>query len=178
MPINYCSHCGQQVELHIPPGDDRPRPVCPDCGRIHYTNPKIVVGCVPEWDRKILLCRRAIEPQLGLWTLPAGYLEAGETIEAGARREIREEAMAELDRVEPFALFNLAFVDQIYFMFRAGLVDGRFGAGEESLEAELFEEKDIPWEEMAFTVIRETLELYLSDRQKGRFSFHMGDIQP
>ena len=176
--INFCSFCGHPVETRIPEGDDRPRPVCPDCGRIHYTNPKIVVGSVPQWDGKILLCRRAIEPRLGLWTLPAGFLEAGETAEAGARRETREEAAAELSDVEPFALFNLAFVSQIYLMFRAQVMDGRSGAGKESLEAKLFEEKDIPWNELAFTVVQETLAWYFEDRRRGRFTFHIGDISP
>jgi ADP-ribose pyrophosphatase YjhB (NUDIX family) len=178
LAINFCSHCGVPVRMLIPEGDDRPRPVCPDCGRIHYVNPKVVVGAIPLWDGKILLCRRAIEPRRGLWTLPAGFLESGETVEAGARRETREEAGAELADMEPFALFNLPFVSQIYLMFRANLLTDSCSAGDESLEVGLFSEPEIPWDELAFTVMRETLRLYYADLRGGAFSFHIGDITP
>jgi ADP-ribose pyrophosphatase YjhB (NUDIX family) len=176
--MNYCSHCSARLDVLIPEGDDRPRQVCPDCGRIHYVNPKLVVGSIPEWEGRVLLCKRAIEPRLGKWTLPAGFLEAGETVEAGARRETLEEAQGRLDQVEPYALFDLVFVNQIYLMFRARLVDGRFGIGEESLAVELFEERDVPWDQLAFTVMEKTLRRYFSDRQTGQFPFRIGTISP
>ncbi len=176
--MNFCSHCGARVELRVPPEDDRPRYVCDHCGAIHYQNPKVVVGCIPEWEERILLCRRAIEPRRGLWTLPAGYLENGETAAHGAARETREEAMASVEELTPYALFNLAFVAQLYLMFRATLAEPAYGPGAESLEVDLFALGEIPWDALAFPVIRETLKRYVADRETGRYPFHMGDIQP
>jgi len=176
--MNYCSRCSARLDVLIPEGDDRPRQVCPDCGWIHYVNPKLVVGSIPEWEGRVLLCKRAIEPRLGKWTLPAGFLEAGETVEAEARRETLEEAQGRLDQVEPYALFDLSFVNQIYLMFRARLIDGRFGIGEESLAVELFEEREVPWDQLAFTVMERTLRRYFRDRQAGQFPFRIGDIAP
>jgi ADP-ribose pyrophosphatase YjhB (NUDIX family) len=175
--MKYCSNCGAAVALVLPPGDDRPRYVCPACGTVHYQNPRMVVGCIPEWEDKILFCRRRIEPRAGKWTVPAGFLENGETVAAGAARETLEEARARVVRLVPFALFNLTFVNQVYFMFRGPLADGRFAAGDESLEAELFTEAQVPWDEIAFPVIRESLRLYFADRARGNFRFHMGDIR-
>jgi ADP-ribose pyrophosphatase YjhB (NUDIX family) len=176
--IKFCARCASRMDLRVPPGDDRPRHVCPDCGWIHYINPKLVVGCVAEWEDRILLCQRAIEPRLGKWTVPAGFLEAGETVAEGARREALEEARAKVDIIAPYTLLNLTFVDQIYLMFRARLVDGEFGAGHESLDARLFEEREIPWEDLAFTAVKETLRHYIRDRLSGDFPFHMGDVSP
>ncbi len=176
--MNYCSNCGHPVYLGVPAGDDRNRYLCDHCGAVHYQNPKMVVGCIPEWEGKILLCRRSIEPRYGYWTLPAGYLENGETVEDGARREAFEEARVRMADMEPYALFNLAFVNQIYLMFRGAMTAPDVGAGDESLSVALFTEDRIPWDELAFTVIRETLNLYFRDRQRGEFPFHMGDIAP
>lgn len=176
--MKFCSDCGSQLKYVVPPGDDRERHVCPGCGRIHYVNPKIVVGCVAEWQGKILLCRRAIGPRYGKWTVPAGYLESGETAAEGARRETREEAKAEVEIIAPYTLLNLTFVSQIYLMFRARLVDGTFGCGHESLDARLFDEGEIPWNDLAFKTVSETLRLYFNDRAAGHFPFHMADIQP
>ncbi len=176
--MNYCSNCGEPVRLGIPPGDDRNRYLCDHCGIIHYQNPKMVVGCIPEWEDKILLCRRSIEPQYGKWTLPAGYLENGETVADGAQREAFEEARVRMASMKAFALFNLAFVNQIYFMFRGPMAAPDVAAGEESLSVALFTEDRIPWDELAFTVMRETLIRYFQDRKQGAFSFHMGDIAP
>lgn len=176
--MNYCSHCGGDLNLEIPDGDDRLRYICPKCQRIHYVNPKIVVGCIPEWDGKILLCKRAIEPRAGKWTIPAGFLESGETVAEGAQREAHEEALARVEALIPYALFNITFVDQVYIIFRARLVDGTFGVGEESVDAGLYEEGEIPWNDLAFTVVRETLEHYFEDRRSGHYRFHMGDIYP
>ena len=137
----------------------------------------MVVGCIPEWEDKILMCRRAIAPQIGKWTLPAGYLESAESVAEGAKRETWEEARAKVEIIEPFALFNLTFVDQIYFLFRAKLLNLDFGPGPESQEVVLMSESEIPWDEIAFDVIRETLQRYFADRSNGTFRFQMGDIQ-
>jgi ADP-ribose pyrophosphatase YjhB (NUDIX family) len=174
--MKYCSDCGAEVELRIPRGDDRPRYVCGACDTIHYQNPKIVVGCIPEWDDKILLCRRAIEPRYGLWTLPAGFMENGETAQLGAARETLEEANARVEIGELYALFNLPHINQVYLVFRGRLLDLEFGPGSESLEVDLLEEHDIPWERIAFPVINETLGLYFRDRANGRFELRSGDI--
>jgi ADP-ribose pyrophosphatase YjhB (NUDIX family) len=174
--MKYCSECGSRVELLVPDGEDRPRHVCGTCGTIHYQNPKIVVGCIPEWEDRILLCRRAIEPRCGLWTLPAGFMENGETSQQGAARETLEEAGARVDVGELYALFNLPHIDQIYLLFRSRLLDPDLAPGQESLEVELFAESRIPWEEMAFPVIKETLRLYFHDRRNGDLALRSGHI--
>jgi ADP-ribose pyrophosphatase YjhB (NUDIX family) len=174
--MNYCSNCGHQVAYRTPPGDDRSRHFCENCGTIHYQNPTMVVGCIPEIGDKILLCRRAIEPRYGMWTLPAGYLENGETVAEGAARETLEEAGARVEKLTPYALYNICYVNQIYFMFRARLVDNSFKPGNESLEVKLFSENEIPWAEIAFRVLQETLLQYFKDRPTGRFPFYMGEI--
>ena len=174
--MNYCSECGASVSLRVPDNDNVPRHVCEACGEIHYSNPKVVVGCIPQWQDKILLCRRAIEPRHGLWTLPAGFLENDETTIQGAARETREEAMARVDIQDLYALFNLPHINQVYVMFRASLLDPDFGPGPESLEVQLFDEQEIPWNDMAFPVIEQTLRLFYEDRTRGRFIIHTGDI--
>ena len=175
--MNFCSNCGQPLTYLRPPGDDRSRYCCETCGVIHYQNPLMVVGCIPEMEDQILLCRRAIEPCYGKWTLPAGYLENGESVAAGAKRETFEEARARVENLSPYALYNICHVNQIYLMFRARLKDNNFRAGSESLEVNLFAEDDIPWQKIAFRVIKETLIQYFKDRRNGRFPFYMGDIQ-
>ena len=174
--MNYCSECGSQVELLVPDGDDRPRHVCGACGTIHYRNPKIVVGCIPEWEDRILLCRRAIEPRYGLWTLPAGFMETGETSQQGAARETREEANARVEVGGLYTLFNLPHIDQVYLIFRSRLLDLGFGPGAESLDVELFTESEIPWDAIAFPVVKETLRLYFRDRRNGGLIQRSGDI--
>jgi ADP-ribose pyrophosphatase YjhB (NUDIX family) len=175
--MNFCSNCGQLLKYLKPPGDDRYRYCCESCGAIHYQNPVMVVGCIPELEGRILLCRRSIEPCYGKWTLPAGYLENGESVAAGAKRETFEEARARVENLSPYALYNICHVNQIYLMFRARLKDNNFRAGSESLEVNLFAEDDIPWQKIAFRVIKETLIQYFKDRRNGRFPFYMGDIQ-
>jgi ADP-ribose pyrophosphatase YjhB (NUDIX family) len=175
--MNYCSNCGNSVSLNIPPGEDRPRFFCESCGTIHYENPKLVVGCIPEMGEKILLCRRAIEPCYGKWTLPAGYLENGETVAEGAERETVEEACAKIEILSPYALFNIPGINQIYLMFRARLTDDHFEPGVESMEVKLFTEEEIPWEQIAFKVVKSTLKKYFRDRIKGSFPFQIDDIQ-
>lgn len=176
--MNFCSQCGAGLTQRIPAGDNRRRFVCDQCQTIHYQNPRMVVGTIPVWQDRILLCRRAIEPRTGLWTLPAGYLENGETMCDGARRETREEAGADLEELTPFALFDLPFINQVYLMFRGALTTTAYHPGEESLEVQLFSEADIPWDELAFVVVRETLKRYFSNRDEGRFRLHTGTIVP
>lgn len=174
--MKFCTNCGAGVELTIPPGDSMPRHVCSVCGKIHYQNPRIVVGCIPEWEDKILLCRRAIDPRSGLWTLPAGFLENGETIQQGAARETLEEARAEVAIGDLYTLYNLPHVNQVYILFRAKLLKPEFGTGAETLEARLFSENQVPWSELAFATIRGTLTHYYDDRRAGLFRFHLGTI--
>ncbi len=175
--MNYCSSCGGRLELRVPPGDSRERHVCTRCGEIHYQNPKLVTGCIPEYeDGRLLLCRRAIEPRYGLWTLPAGFMENGESCQEGAARETWEEAKARVEILQLYTTFNLPHIDQVYLLFRGRLADARFAPGEESLEVALFREEEIPWDELAFAVVRETLRLYFEDRRQGRFVPRVGDI--
>ncbi len=176
--MNFCSNCGARLAFRIPDGDSLPRFVCDSCGAIHYQNPKVVVGCIPEWEDRVLLCRRAIEPRYGLWTLPAGFLENGETALEGALRETLEEACAEADGGELFTLINLPHISQIYVMFRARLKSLNFGAGTESLEVRLFGEDEIPWQQLAFRTISFTLEHYFADRRQGKFAIHIGTVGP
>lgn len=174
--MNFCSQCGAHVTLRVPEGDTRERHVCLECGRIHYLNPRVVVGCVAEWQGKILLCRRAIEPRHGYWTLPAGFMEIGETTEEGAKRETREEANARVSLHAPFALFNVPHVAQVLVFYRATVMDGEYAAGHETLDARLFAENEIPWRELAFGTVHRALSHYFEDRRKGEFGFHTGTI--
>ena len=175
--MNYCGNCGARVKLSVPPGDNRPRHVCTRCGEIHYLNPKMVTGCIPTWEDRVLLCRRAIEPRYGLWTLPAGFMENGESCQEGAARETLEEANARVRIRQLYTTFNLPHIDQVYLLFRGELLDLDFSPGEESLEVELFREEEIPWEELAFAVVKETLKLYFADRRSGSYVPRVGDIR-
>ena len=175
--MRFCSECGQAVTLRVPDGDNLPRHVCDACGTVHYQNPKIVVGCIPEWEDRILLCKRAIEPRYGLWTLPAGFMENGETVQQGAARETLEEARAEVQVGQLYALFNLPHISQVYMLFRAQLMRPSFGPGAESLEVRLLREEEIPWDDIAFPVIGEALKLYYRDRAAGDFRLRSGHIE-
>ncbi|OOY35645.1 NUDIX hydrolase [Solemya velum gill symbiont] len=175
--MNYCSLCGSKVSKCIPAGDDRDRDVCDDCGHIHYENPKVVTGCLVEQDGKILLCQRAIEPRYGLWTLPAGFMENGETVEQGAARETWEEAMADVEVNGLYTMFSLTHINQIYMLFRGRFKSPEFSPGPESLDVKLVSEDEIPWDEMAFPGIEETLRLYLEDRKTGNFGPHLGEMR-
>lgn len=174
--MNFCSHCGARVVLAVPDGDDRPRFVCPVCKTIHYQNPKMVVGCIVEWAGQILLCRRAIEPRYGTWTLPAGYLENEETVFDGARREVFEEARARIERLTLYGLYSIRHVSQVYLIFRGALARPEHGAGEESLETELFAPGKIPWHDLSFPVIERTLRKYVEDSDRNVFPFHIENI--
>jgi ADP-ribose pyrophosphatase YjhB (NUDIX family) len=175
--MNYCTVCGSPLERRVPPGDSRERYVCTRCGEIHYQNPKMVTGCIPESeDGRILLCRRAIEPRHGLWTLPAGFMENGESSQQGAARETLEEANARVKILQLYTTFNLPDIDQVYLLFRGRLLSPDFSPGAESLEVALFDEAGIPWDELAFAVVRETLKLYFADRRRGIYQPRVGDI--
>ena len=170
--MKFCSQCGATVELRIPDGDSLPRHVCTRCAIIHYQNPKLVVGCVAEWDGKILLCRRAIEPRHGYWTLPAGFMENGESTLAAALRETVEEACARVELDALFALINIPGIDQVHLFYHGHLTDGVFAAGPESLETRLFDEADIPWNDLAFRSVTFCLRAYFDDRRAGCFVLH------
>lgn len=175
--MRFCSNCGSTVVLRTPPGDTLPRHVCDDCGEIHYVNPKIVVGAIPEWEDRILLCRRAIEPRLGYWTLPAGFMENAETTAAAAARETLEEACARIAVGEMFSLINVPHISQVHIVYRAQLLDLDFKPGEESLEVALFAEGEIPWNDIAFRTISLTLRRYYEDKRSGRYGFHACDLE-
>jgi ADP-ribose pyrophosphatase YjhB (NUDIX family) len=175
--MNYCSQCGQVVVFRVPPEDKLPRFICETCGTIHYQNPRMVVGSVAEWEGTILLCRRAIEPRRGYWTLPAGFMENHETLEGCARREAEEEALAEVELGSPVALINVPHASQVHLFFRARLVGGRFGVGHESLDAALYAEPDIPWNELAFPSVEFALRHYFSDRAEGRDGIHVTTLE-
>jgi 8-oxo-dGTP pyrophosphatase MutT (NUDIX family) len=175
--MKFCSDCGAAVSLKIPAGDSLPRYVCDACATIHYQNPKMIVGCIAEWENRILLCRRAIEPRMGLWTVPAGFMENGETTAQGASRETLEEANARVEVGPLYAMYNIPHINQVYILFRARLLDLDFSAGTESLEVKLFDEADIPWEQIAFATVRNTLTHYYTDRKAGEYRFHLGTIE-
>ena len=172
----YCSQCGQPTESRIPDGEDRPRHVCTACGVIHYQNPKMIVGCIIEHHGRVLLCKRAIEPRRGYWTVPAGFLELGESAMAGALRETREEACARVRIIAPYAHFDVPHIGQAYIIYRASLLDLDFAPGTESLEVKLVGLSEIPWSEIAFPVVRHSLELLSEDLDKGAFRSHQGAL--
>ena len=174
--MKFCSKCGSEVNERIPDGDDRLRHVCNSCGTIHYDKPRVIVGCIAEHGDKILLCKRAIEPRANYWTLPAGFMENGETTEAGAVRETWEEAKARVEPRHLYTMFNLPHISQVYLFYLADLPEPEFAAGPESLDVGLFEEDEIPWDELAFPVMRETLQRYYADRKTGEFNLYSADI--
>jgi ADP-ribose pyrophosphatase YjhB (NUDIX family) len=174
--IKHCRACGGTTRYETPADDNRDRATCTVCGTIHYENPLNVVGTLPFWGDRVLLCRRNIEPRRGLWTLPAGFMELGESAAEGALRETVEEAGARVEMLGLFTLLNVVRVGQVHFFYRARLLDIDFAPGPETIEAHLFSEEHIPWEEVAFRTSRRTLELFFADRRAGSFGFHTGDI--
>ena len=158
--MKFCSQCGESVSFRVPTDDNRERFICDSCGVIHYQNPKNVCGVILTRDNKVLLCRRAIEPRYGLWTLPAGFMENGETVEQAARREAMEEANAEAKELKLFGVFSMPYISQAYIMFSGELSEAPVSAGIESLEVGLFRQDEIPWDELAFPVVGESLKLY------------------
>lgn len=176
--MSFCIACGTQAVRRIPDGDNLPRLICPACGHIHYENPRLIVGCIAEWENRILLCRRAIEPRLGFWTLPAGFMENGESTAEAAIRETREEAGATVLLDAAFAMINIAHINQVHLFYRGKMADATFSAGEESLEVRLFEPAAIPWDDISFHSVRRCLEAYLGERDHGHFSFHELSLTP
>jgi ADP-ribose pyrophosphatase YjhB (NUDIX family) len=174
--MKFCSVCGELVRVGVPPGDNRDRFLCDHCGTVHYQNPKVVAGCIAHWEDRILMCRRAIEPRYGKWTVPAGFMENGEATYEGALRETLEEANARVEIEDLFVTVNLPHINQVYMLFRGRLLDLDFSPGDESLETELVSEEQVPWPEMAFPTVTEALKLYFADRHKGAFGVHMLDI--
>jgi ADP-ribose pyrophosphatase YjhB (NUDIX family) len=176
-PIKHCKQCGTVVVYRLPDdGDTKERAVCTSCNTVHYENPLNVVGTVPHWGDKVLLCKRNIEPRRGKWTLPAGFMELGETTAEGAARETDEEAGAQIEMQGLFTLLNVARVGQVHLFYRARLLSEHFKPGFETIEARLFAEDEIPWDEIAFRTVKETLEHYFADRRKGHFGTHVLDI--
>ena len=174
--MNFCIKCGASVSMIVPDGDTRERAVCDNCGHIHYVNPRIVTGCLPVHKDQVLLCKRAIEPRYGFWTLPAGYLENGETVAEGAARETMEEANANVTGLELYTVFSLPHISQIYMFFLSELNKPEFSSGEESLEVKLFSEDEIPWESLSFPVVTQTLEFFFEDRKTGDFPVRYIDL--
>lgn len=176
-PIQHCKECGAKVVYRLPDdGDLKPRAVCTVCHTVHYENPLNVVGTVPHWGDQVLLCKRNIEPRLGKWTLPAGFMELNETTAEGAARETHEEAGAQFEMQGLFSLLNVARVGQVHLFYRARLLSDQFNPGTETMEAKLFTEAEIPWDEIAFRTVKETLEHYFADRRAGSYGIHVIDI--
>ena len=175
-PIRFCRACGTAVRYVVPADDNRERAVCPACANVHYENPLNVVGTVPVWGDQVLLCKRAIEPQYGLWTLPAGFLELGETTAQGALRETDEEAGAQIELGPLFSVLNVARVGQLHLFYLATMTSPALNPGSETLEARLFLEDEVPWDAIAFRTVRETLRYFFADRRRAQFGIHCADI--
>ena len=171
--MSFCTACGHLTQDKVPLGDHQIRQVCVNCDTIHYVNPKVIGGALAIWQDKVLLCRRAIEPRYGLWTLPAGYMELFETMEQGSARETREEAEAEVDIEHLYCMYDIPRIGQIYVLFKAQLIDGKFGAGEETIESKLFAEHEIPWEQLAFPSVERTLRHYFADKKQQDYPLHL-----
>jgi len=174
--MKFCCNCAAPVVKRVPPGDSLPRWVCDQCGEIHYQNPRLVVGSIPEFEGRLLLCRRAIEPRYGYWTLPAGFMENDETAGQAALRETLEEAGAQVELGAPFAMISVPHVNQVHLFYRARLLALDFKPGEETLEVALWDEAKIPWQEIAFRTVGLTLKRWFADRGGGAFGFHAEDI--
>ena len=175
--MKFCTSCGHSVTLKVPEGDDRERFVCTQCELIHYSNPRVIVGCVPVHEGRVLLCRRAIEPRRNYWTLPAGFMENGETTPQGAARETWEEARARVSGLELYRVFDVPYISQIYMFYRCQVDDGAYGVGPESLETALYTRDEIPWDEIAFPVVYETLKEYFADVDAGHFPVRVSAIE-
>ena len=174
--IKHCRACGITVDYRVPADDNRERAVCMACGEVHYQNPLNVVGTVPAWHEQVLLCRRNIEPRHGKWTLPAGFMELGETVEAGALRETIEEAGANVEMQGLLSMISVPRVGQVHLFFRAQMLDTTLAPGPETIEARLFHEHKIPWDEIAFGTVRETLKHYFTCLQRGAFTLHSASL--
>ena len=174
--IQHCRRCGAGTEYRMPADDNRERATCSACGEIHYENPLNVVGTVPWWGDQVLLCKRNIEPRFGFWTLPAGFMELGETVAEGALRETVEEAGAQVEMQALFTVLSVPRVGQVHLFYTARMLNTTLAPGPETIEARLFHEHEIPWDEIAFRTVRVTLQHFFECRRSGAFEFHCGDI--
>lgn len=174
--MKFCTLCGQSLSLRVPDTDDRERHVCDGCGHVHYLNPRVIVCALPCHEDKVLLCKRAIEPRYGLWTLPGGFMELGESTLDAARRETLEEAGARIDVLDLYAIYHIIHIDQVHMFYRARLRDLDYAAGTESLEVGLFREADVPWDAIAFPAVADTLRHYFRDRPSQRFPLRLADV--
>lgn len=179
MTLKYCSQCGQPLQLTIPDGDNRPRFVCPNCGAIHYQNPRIIASCLAHWEDKVLWIRRARDPRHGFWHIPAGFMECDESLHEAAIRELQEEAGVSIDKdqLTLYTVGTLLFTNQVYVVFRAPLASPIIQAGIEALEADLFAEHEVPWEQLAFPVIKDLFRRFYHELQSGSFSLYMGEFR-
>ena len=175
--MKFCTSCGSTVTLRIPAGDDRERFICTSCEQIHYTNPRVIVGCVPVYEGRVLLCKGAIEPRKDYWTLPAGFMENGETTPEGAARETWEEARARVSNLQLYRVFDVPSISQVYMFYRCDLDDGVYGVGPESLETGLYSQADIPWDQIAFPVVHETLEQFFIDASRDHFPVRVSTVE-
>ena len=175
--MKFCTHCGNTVVLRIPAGDDRERFVCSSCELIHYVNPRVIVGCVPVHEGRVLLCKRAIEPRKNYWTLPAGFMENGETTVQGAARETWEEARAKVSNIDLYRVFDVPYISQIYMFYRCDLEEGAHAPGPESLETGLYDEHSVPWDNIAFPVVAQTLREYFADAAAGHYPVRVSAIE-
>jgi len=176
--MKFCSDCGTLVQLRVPAGDNRLRSVCDACGTIHYRNPRMVVGTIPVWNDQVLLCRRAIEPRYGYWTLPAGFLELGESTGEGACRETVEEAGALIELGSAFSMIDIPHVEQVHLFYSARLLDLEFAPGIESLEVRLFSESEIPWPDLSFRTVAQTLRWHFENQRHPAAGLRVGVISP
>ena len=174
--IQHCRRCGAGTEYRVPADDNRERATCTACGEIHYENPLNVVGTVPWWGDQVLLCKRNIEPRFGFWTLPAGFMELGETVAEGALRETVEEAGAQVEMQALFTVLSVPRVGQVHLFYTARMLNTTLAPGPETIEARLFREDEVPWDQLAFRTVRQTLEHFFADRKTGRFGVHVSDI--
>jgi len=174
--MNFCSNCGHRVVLKVPEGDFLPRHVCPNCGTVHYSNPKVVVGSVPEYQGRILICKRGIEPRHGYWTIPAGFMENDETLEAGAAREGAEEARIQVEIGSLLLLANVTSARQVHVFFRSRMLTPEFGITHESLEVKLIDPAEIPWDDLAFPSTEYALRRYVEDRAAGVERYHVAEM--
>lgn len=172
--MKFCSHCGAELDFRVPEGDNLPRHICNRCGTIHYQNPRLIVGCLPFWEDQVLLCRRAIEPRHGFWTIPAGFMENGELVDEGAMRETREEANAEVEIHSVHTVYSIPHINQVYMFFLARLKNLDFSPGVESLETRLFDEKDIPWDDIAFSSVKFCLQTFFEQRSTSSDPANLG----
>jgi ADP-ribose pyrophosphatase YjhB (NUDIX family) len=175
--MKFCSSCGALVTHKIPDGDNRLRYVCESCGEIHYQNPKVIAGILPTYKSKVLLCKRSIQPRVGYWTLPAGFLENGESSLEGAIRECSEEANTQVRDPSIYAIFDIPQINQIYIFYRAEMPEAIFSPSTESSDVALFSEEDIPWSELAFPMVEALLDHYFEDRKSGIFEVIREDIR-